>query len=220
MPHIECGVAYKQLPNMQDDSDITVWIDGLRQSDPTSAERIWRHFLKRLLAATRGRIATSTRSRYDEEDAAQSAFLSLCSGMVDGRFPDVDDRNSLWHLLLKITSRKISARHRYDHRQQRSVSRSVQESAIGITGVGKGLDALPSGDPSPEFSSEFKDTCDQLFAGLEGNSLEQVGLLKMEGHTDSEVASKLNCSRRTVQRRLEVIRPNWLELLDAPMSAE
>ena len=199
---------------MQDEGDVTVWIKGLRQSDPASAEKIWKHFVKKLLAATRGRIAATSRGRYDEEDAAQSAFLSLCNGMMDGRFPHVEDRNSLWHLLLQITSRKISARHRYDRRKQRNVSRSVQESVF----ADEGLDTLPSGEPSPEFSAHFQETCDEMFAGLDGENLKQVGLLKMEGYTDSEVADKLNCSRRTVQRRLEVIRRNWLESLEAPES--
>lgn len=203
---------------MQDDGDITVWINGLKQSDPDSAEKIWSHFIQKLLAATRGRIARTSRGRYDEEDAAQSAFLDLCNGMVEGRFPHVEDRTSLWHMLLQITSRKISARHRYDRRKKRNVALSVQESAFAELGVG--MDALPSGEPSPEFASQFKETCDEMLGGLDGENLKQIGLLKMEGYTDSEVAAKLNCSRRTVQRRLEMIRRNWLESLDAPVAGE
>jgi DNA-directed RNA polymerase specialized sigma24 family protein len=33
--------------------------------------------------------------------------------------------------------------------------------------------------------------------------------LRMEGYTDAEVADRLRCSRRTVQRRLEVVRRHW-----------
>jgi DNA-directed RNA polymerase specialized sigma24 family protein len=36
-----------------------------------------------------------------------------------------------------------------------------------------------------------------------------VVTLRLEGHTDGEIAVHLNCSRRTVQRRLEVIRRHW-----------
>ena len=42
----------------------------------------------------------------DEEDVALSAFDSFCRGAQRGRFPQLDDRDNLWRLLVVITSRK------------------------------------------------------------------------------------------------------------------
>ena len=37
-----------------------------------------------------------------------------------------------------------------------------------------------------------------------------VALLRLEGHSNEEVARSLDCSLRTVERKLEVIRKRWL----------
>lgn len=200
---------------MSAEGPITHWIHELRGDDPEAAERIWKHFGTRLLAAARRRMSSGNRVAYDEEDAAQSAFHSLCTGLSEGRFDDVQNRDGLWRLLLVIISRKIAARRRYDGRQRRELTRSVQESTLQRDSE-RGLDSLPSDVLSPEYAAEFEEVCDEMFAGLDSENLRQVGLLKMEGYSDNEVATRLNCSRRTVQRRLEVIRRNWLASDDLP----
>ena len=196
---------------MQIDDSVSQWIDELKDGNPEAAEKIWRHFRIRLLAAARRKIPIYSSAQYDEEDATQSAFRSLCMGLQNGRFPDIGDENSLWRLMLVITSRKISAQQRYQNRQQRSVQRSVQESAFSESDAdsSQGLDGLPGNSLAADFTAQFEEICEELFTGLDAGELRSVGLLKGEGYTDSEIAEKLNCSRRTVQRRLEVIRENW-----------
>jgi DNA-directed RNA polymerase specialized sigma24 family protein len=39
--------------------------------------------------------------------------------------------------------------------------------------------------------------------------LREIALLKVEGYTEVEIAKKLNCGLRTVQRKLERIRYIW-----------
>ena len=65
---------------------------------------------------------------------------------------------------------------------------------------------LLSREPTPEFAAEFLETCETLFSALADPLLEQVVSLRLEGFTDEEIAAKMHCSRRTVQRRLEIIR--------------
>ncbi len=62
----------------------------------------------------RGRDAAS-----DEEDAALSAFDSLCAGLAKGQFPQLADRDDLWRLLVVITTRKVRAQARRRMRQKR-----------------------------------------------------------------------------------------------------
>jgi DNA-directed RNA polymerase specialized sigma24 family protein len=72
-----------------------------------------------------------------------------------------------------------------------------------------GVDVTVSREPTPEFAAEFVETCECLFQSLDDPALKQVVTLRMEGYTDAEVADQLRCSRRTVQRRLEVVRRRW-----------
>ena len=44
----------------------------------------------------------------------------------------------------------------------------------------------------------------------EDDALRQVALWKMDGYTVDEIAGRLGCARRTVARRLDLIRRTWL----------
>ena len=72
-----------------------------------------------------------------------------------------------------------------------------------------GVDAVQSREPTAEFAAQFVETFENLYDGLDDPVLRQVVTMRMEGHTDSDIADALKCSRRTVQRRVEVIRRHW-----------
>lgn len=191
---------------------ISQWIEQLSAADPQAAERLWGHFCRRLMVFARGRLKATTRRVYDEEDAALSAFKSLCRGIEAQRFPDVADRDNLWTLLVVITSRKILNRHRYDDQHRRSVGRTLSDSLLHTSESGINLlNAMPSREPTPEFSAEVADTSEHLLNLLPEADLKSLVLLKLEGHTNEEVAEQMQLTRRTVQRKLERIRRIWLE---------
>ena len=45
---------------------------------------------------------------------------------------------------------------------------------------------------------------------VDDDALRQVALSRMEGYNNDEIAEQLGCARRTVARRLELIRKIWL----------
>ena len=193
------------MPNPE---PITLWIDGLRECNSEAALKVWNHFSLRLLELARSRLTPKTKRAYDEEDAVQSMFRSVCLGFAEGRFPDLQDRGSLWRLMLVITCQKISNRHRFDHQQRRDIRRNLTDSVFCNDQSGEmgPASTLVSTEPAPEFVAEFVETCERLFAQFEDPDLQKITTLRMEGYSDSEIATQLDCSRRTVQRRLEIIR--------------
>jgi DNA-binding NarL/FixJ family response regulator len=54
------------------------------------------------------------------------------------------------------------------------------------------------------------DECRRLLGVLRDDSLRVVARLRMEGHSNKEVADQLGCSLRTVARKIELIRRCWL----------
>ncbi len=66
-------------------------------------------------------------------------------------------------------------------------------------------------EPTPEFAALVADECRCLLGRLRDDSLRAVARLKMEGYTDEEVADRLRCSRRTVVRKVELIRGTWTD---------
>jgi DNA-directed RNA polymerase specialized sigma24 family protein len=66
-----------------------------------------------------------------------------------------------------------------------------------------------SREPTPEFAAEVAEQYQQLLARLGDPALVRVANLKMEGYTNEEIAGQLECTTRTVECRLRIIRGLW-----------
>lgn len=163
----------------------------------------------RLRDFARQKLDVQTRRRYDEHDAANSAFHSLCRGLADGRI-EAENRDALWGLLAVITSRKISTQRRYGNRLKRGGGDVRGESAFFDCG-GAGINAVGDHEQAPDVLAEVSESCAQLLDALPDESMKRVVLLKFQGATNGEVAEELKCTRRTIERKLERIRRIWVE---------
>lgn len=67
-------------------------------------------------------------------------------------------------------------------------------------------------EPTPELACMVAEDCRLMLDGLEDETLRQVALLTLEGYNIQEIAEKLGCVRRTVDRKLERIREKWSRL--------
>ena len=88
------------------DDEITLWMNRLAQQPDVAAERIWGHYYEKLVRYAARKLGDAPRREWDEEDVAISALHSLHEGAVKGRFPQFDNREDLWKILLTIASRK------------------------------------------------------------------------------------------------------------------
>ena len=198
---------------------ITVWIRQLElgQHDATqqlAAQQLWNHFCQRLMELARNRLALKLRRTYDEEDVAVSAFHSLCRAISLNSNVRLGDRIDLWKLLIVIADRKILNRVRDESRECRSMHRTLEECQFQSSDFTTlGLEAVAGREPSPEFAVEFSDTCASLIDLLEDDNLKQVVGLKLQGLSTEEIADEVGCSRRTVERRLLIIRRHWEAML-------
>ena len=64
-------------------------------------------------------------------------------------------------------------------------------------------------EPTPEFAAQVAEECQRLLDRLGDAGLREVALMKMEGHTNEEIAAQLNCGLRSVERKLRLIRGVW-----------
>jgi DNA-directed RNA polymerase specialized sigma24 family protein len=64
-------------------------------------------------------------------------------------------------------------------------------------------------EPTPELAASFAEECKRLLEALDNAELRQVAVWKMEGYTVEEIAQRLGCVERTVERKLKVIRSIW-----------
>jgi len=71
------------------------------------------------------------------------------------------------------------------------------------------IDHVVGDEPTPEFAAQVAEEYDRLLAALGDDTLRRVAVWKMEGLTTDEIAGRLDCSQRTVARKLEAIRVIW-----------
>jgi DNA-directed RNA polymerase specialized sigma24 family protein len=190
---------------------ITRWIAGVKAGDFAAAQPLWERYFARMVDLARARLRASGRrgrdAASDEEDAALSAFDSLCAGLARGQFPQLADRDDLWRLLVVITTRKVSAQARRQLRQKRGGGQVHAASDVAQPDSDDDLLARAvSSEPTPEFAVMVAEEYRRLLERLGDDVLRKVAILRMEGFTTDAIAEQLGCARRTVARQLALIR--------------
>jgi DNA-directed RNA polymerase specialized sigma24 family protein len=179
---------------MSHDGSVTRWLGQLRAGDPAAVEQLWQRYFRRLVGLARARLQGGPRGPADEEDVALSAFDSFVRAAEAGRFPQLADRDGLWRLLLTITARKAA------HLLRDEGPRAAEE----LT-----LEEVLSREPDPALAAKVADQCQHLLHSLGDKDLQEVALERMEGYSVEEIAERLNCSARSVKRKLRLIRSLW-----------
>src|SRR5262249_13392803 len=191
---------------MPSNQSVTKLIDRLKAGDPAAAQQLWERYFDRMVGLARKHLRGAPRRTGDEEDAALHAFDSFCRRARERRFPQLFDRNNLWRLLVVITVRKAWKLRRQD---------------LGLPEVPEGgasdldLEQFIDREPTPQFAALVSDEYRRLLQLLDdaapdqAATLRQIALLKMEGYRASEIARKLGCNKRTVERKVELIRSIW-----------
>jgi DNA-directed RNA polymerase specialized sigma24 family protein len=198
---------------MSSPGSVSIWIAELKTGDSLAAQRLWEGYFPRLVGLARKKLRAMPRRTADEEDVALSAFDSFCRGAEQGRFPRVTDRDDLWPLLVTITARKALQLLRRHGRQKRGGGAVRGDSAFRDgPGGGEdetGLDQVVGSEPTPEFAAQMAEECQRLLGQLGEGDLREVAVWKMEGYSNEEIAAKLGCVPRTVERKLALIRTLW-----------
>jgi DNA-directed RNA polymerase specialized sigma24 family protein len=79
---------------------------------------------------------------------------------------------------------------------------------------GRGIGNVLGAAPTPEMATIAAEECQRLLSILPDDVLRQVAQLKLEGYTNEEIADRLQCAPRTVERRLHRIRDRWSAEVD------
>src|SRR5262245_28793885 len=199
---------------MAPEGSVTRWVTALRGGDMTAAQRLWERYHRRLVGLARHKLRSARRRAADEEDVVQNAFHSFFQGVAKGRFPQLDDRDNLWRLLVVITARKALDQLAHEHSQRQGGGTLQGESRISPNGADRGgaaIEQVVGDEPTPEFAAQVAEEFQRLLDRLGDDTLRRVAVRKMEGLTADEIAGQLHCSRRTVERKLEIIRVIWGE---------
>jgi DNA-directed RNA polymerase specialized sigma24 family protein len=192
---------------------VTHWIGEVKEGDTAAAQRLWEAYYQKLVRRARNLLGRTPRRVSDEEDVALSAFKSFFDGLVRGMFPQLSDRHDLWRLLVRITACKAIDQINHERRKKRCPDGAafVQDelAASDLEGEG-GIAHVVGPEPTPEFAVQVAEEYERLIQTLDDDpQLRAVAEWKMEGFTEKEIAGKLDCAVRTVERKLNLIRSIW-----------
>ncbi len=194
---------------MESEGSVTRWLGQIQAGDPAAAQQLWQRYFQRLVGLARKKLRGSPRRVADEEDVALSAFDSFCRRAEQGRFPELLDRDSLWRLLVLLTTRKASHQRRDQLRQKRGGGATIQSETGGESEDGSVLEQILSREPTPEFAAQIAEECQRLLRSLDDPELEAVALARMEGYTVEEIAKQRGYAARSIKRKLQLIRTIW-----------
>jgi len=188
------------------DQPITVWLEQVKDDGNEEAfEKIWAKYFSSLVRLARKKVAHSPAKSADEDDIVQSALTSFYFRARSGRYPDLNDRNGLWKLLLSITLTKARALARKEGRRREILEREFSGQSF------------LAGEPTPEFAAEMADQLQHLMDRLNSDLLHKIAVGKLEGYSNQEIAGRVKKSVPTVERKLRLIRELWAS--EAPASS-
>ena len=140
---------------------------------------------------------------YDADDLAVSVFDALSRAAREGRYENLPDRAELWSLLVTVARRKMVDR-------RRRTNALIRSSAVDTDLQTECADP----GTSPEWDAELADECRYLVEILDDDRTRQVALLRLEQHTNQEIADELKLSERSIRRMVSLVRRTWEHELD------
>ena len=195
---------------MSSGDSVSIWINEVMDGNEDAAQNLWDRYFPDLLILARNRLRTVPRRVADEEDVVLSALNSFFGAAQKGRFPDLADRDSLWRLLSRITQRKaVDLLRRHLALKRGGDAVRGQSRLHGSNSTNAGLSQFAADQLSPELEAMVTEECQMLMASLDDPQLRLMALARMEGRTNEEIAGQFDCSLRTVERRLHLIRKTW-----------
>jgi RNA polymerase sigma factor (sigma-70 family) len=188
------------MPSALTHASVTRLIRSLQNGRDSAAGHLFELYFERLVKLARKRLQSMPNlSAYDEDVALQS-FHSLCRRIRHADRPlQLSDRDDLWRLLaMRTVSRAIDV---------------IRHHKPGESPNEFDVETLLAREPTAEEAAEMADECRRLLDLLQEPELRQVALWKVEGYTHEEIAAKLDCLPRTVERKVHRIRILWKDEL-------
>jgi RNA polymerase sigma factor (sigma-70 family) len=180
---------------------VTRLIHAVQEDRSSAVGPLLAVYFDRLVQLARKRLQNLPGMANYDEDLALRSFYSVYRRVRDPERPlRLADRDDLWRLLATRTiCRAIDLIRRY---RPGEVPGEVDPAQ------------LLTREPTPEEAAATADECRRLLDLLAEPELRQIALWKVEGHTNEEIAARLDCVPRTIERKVRRIRTLWKRELE------
>lgn len=177
---------------------LSLLIQNWNEQESGAVERIQADYLPRLQAFSRKRLAGLPGAAVEADDVVQSALKSLCLYMRKERPCGPQDRQEIWRLLCHIVACKTARRRRH---QARGRPGARVNPMTDLDSTADDIALLLADVRTDEFDVTLADSLESM-----DPVLAQIALLLIDGYTHEEIAQRIGCARRTVLRKIELLK--------------
>lgn len=191
-----------QRPNtkMTPPSDQSL-IVRLRSGDESAASEVYTRYANRVFGLVHQQMADRLRAQMQPEDIVQSVFKSVFRGINMGSY-DAPEGGTLWQLMAIVAVHKV----RRNARRRTALRRDSRRT--------QSLNAMEKFDTADDCTpEEFESAIREAIEDLKETE-QDVVLLRVQGYSVEEIATKLDRSRRSIERALQNIRTKMLSSFD------
>ena len=197
--------AVSQRKSDDEIGSVSHWLRELKAGDSSAVDAIWQRYYQRVVEFAIRKMKINPDLAVDGEDIAQIAMHGFWLNVSSGRYPNLDDREQLWDLLVVFTLNRIRkhlracntfkrsgppADHLKFNRTQAIIDLKTPEApTIMADMVTYWLERLDREDPSGQ--------------------LKQIAVWSMEDISGSEIARILKKRKSFVLQRIRLIRLLW-----------
>jgi RNA polymerase sigma-70 factor (ECF subfamily) len=186
------------------------WLQALVDGDERTVAEFWELFGERLNRLAKRHISPRLNQRVGADDVVQSVCRTFFRRAREDEF-ELADSESLWRLLCVITLTKCRLVARFHGRARRGLDREQPQSAQPESGTV--ADEVVAADLPPDQAAEMDEELARLLSVLDPEEQQCVDL-KLQEHTNAEIASKIGCSERTVRRVFQRVQSRLRDILD------
>lgn len=190
-----------------DPGSISRWLHCLKAGDKSATEVLWNRFYPKLVRIANKKLVQNPDPAVGGEDIAQSSFRNVCQGVLDGRYPQLDNRDDFWKLLFVSMANRVCSHFRKCGSQKRNALLRDPSEAID--------DELMSQLNSQEAQTELADLIEYLLGKLDlqdpSGELRQIALLYLDEHSASSIAKTLQRRKTNILHKIQWIRAIWEE---------
>jgi len=195
------------IKSVEDTGSVSNWLKELKTGDQNAVEAIWNRYYQRVVEFAIRKMKINPDRAIDGEDIAQLTMHRFCLNATSGNYPDLDDRQQLWDILVVYTLNRIRKHLRECNRTKRSgMHRVVFEFKRSQV-----LQDLRSPEAPTIMADMVQSWLDRLDREDPSGQLKQIAIWSMEDISGSEIARIMKKRKSAILQQIRLIRLLWEE---------
>jgi DNA-directed RNA polymerase specialized sigma24 family protein len=210
---------------MSSGGSVTAWIEQLKAGDEGALGKLHARYWPYLTELARRKLGGAPRRATDEEDVAQQAFWGFYQSLRAGRLPRLTNRQDLGALLAHITACQAVNQIKHELGVQKRGGGRVQGESIlaedspSGESAPRGLAQVEAPGLSPQEQLLLQD-CYERYVGTLPDHLRAYAELYLAGLPYREIAERMGCTERTVDRKVALLVARWQRMAAESLSRD